>query len=420
MHCTEHQQDIIQAKERFLGVFAGRRYGKTYAWRSRALRLCLSNPNFNYWYISPGYSLAIEQYEEIVAHPALTKSIRRCLEKPYPRIYFQNGSQLAFRTFERPKMLRGSGLDEVWIDEVQEISEKNFWPVVRPLVSDKRGNIGVAGQFRGKNWYYDEFYLKGQEGPDKHKQYRSWRLPSSLGMVYQSEAGRQELELLKDTMPSIVFDQEYDCIPMANQAAVFMPEYVDSAITGLYETHGLGSNEYVLGLDLGRIVDPSAIVAINCDTMTVCYEELRPLREAHQIGAEYASQICRLFGSCPMVVDTTGGGGGGRNVKPDEYVKYYRDKIPTMRPFVFSYDRKKALIEALALALEQGILSISPKCIETIKQVRSYEYTLRKSGMIDYHGPSGHQDDLVMALSMAYDHARIHSGQSGAPLSSLY
>ena len=89
----------------------------------------------------------------------------------------------------------------------------------------------VAGQFRGMDWRYRAFYEKGQvPGQNYHK---SWRKSWQDAFIFQSDAGREEVRRAMEDMPKAQFQVEYECLPIANIAAVFLTEdyYYSSAET---------------------------------------------------------------------------------------------------------------------------------------------------------------------------------------------
>jgi len=395
---TTVQREICECRKRYLGMFAGRRVGKTFTIRNRIVSRCMTQPGFRYWYVAPTYAQCREQYQGMVDHPALVEYIEKFRLQPYPRVDFKNGSYVAYRSFERAANLRGSGLDEVGVDEIQDIDETDFWAVVRPLISDRRGTLMVAGQFRGFNWYYDQFYVPGQN--PNSRTHKSWRIPSSEGLVFLSKEGQEELEFAKATLPRAIYDQEYACIPSANQAAVFREEDLTACTGGKRYRKSAPNRKNVIGLDLGRIADPSAIVVLNAEVGRVLYSELRPLRERHEVTAKYVARLQRDFGGAPVVVDVTGGATGG-HAPQDAYVKFYRREIKNLREFVWNRGNKERIIQHLAVAIEQHNLQIPKSEAELHDQLRLYEFEYR-GGRYDYHGPRGHSDDMVAALAMAW------------------
>lgn len=392
---SEDQRAVIQCSARFMGVFAGRRWGKTVTARGRIITRTAAS-NFQYWYVSPNYSQAIEEFESLVFNQDFASQISRTKQQPYPQIWLKNGSRIGYRSFDRPEALRSRGLDEIWVDEIQNIEEKDFWPVIRPLISDRRGTLIVSGQFRGKNWYYEEFFLKGQD--PKQTLFRSWAFPSSSGLMYQGERGRAELELARVQVPPPVWDQEFDCIPASNMVAVFPPMQLERIVSGTPKREAEAGKQYCMGLDLGRIADQSAIVVLECDTGIIVHAEKLPFGMEHALQAVHAAEVAQRYNAC-VVIDSTGGATGG-HAPPDSYVKFYRERIRALREFYWSAQNKEKIIAELCLAIQQKKVLIPAVSTGLLEELHAYEYTY-KHGRYDFHAAAGEHDDYVAALAQA-------------------
>jgi len=405
LHATDWQRKVVdtitKGDKRFVSLMAGRRAGKTFAFRTASTMCCLSKAGYKIWYIAPSYGQAKEQYEEMTTNQAVEKVIKKSKAQPYPKIWFKNGSTLGFRTFERPHNLRGSGLDMVWCDEIQDFAGDKFWSVVRPLISDRRGSLVISGQHSGKeSWYYKDLFARGLKGDKRYDpNYESFNIPSWLGMVYQGDGGLEELRLMKQQMPDLKYRIEIACEAISSEAAVFRGDDLAASKAGDVSEQPMSGENYVIGLDLGRVVDPSAIVVLNSKNQVV-FSECRPLGERHELGAEHASILQRRYNGAPVVIDSTSGGAPGKNT--DEYIKYYKQKVKNLRECFWNYKSKKSLIEGLCLALEQHKIFIPARHKELHRQLSIYEYTLRSGGSIEYAAPAGDHDDLVAALAMAW------------------
>ena len=394
---TQDQINVIKHPARFKAIMAGRRWGKTFEAASAMLE-CACKGDKKSWYSAPSYAQAISVWEMMSTNESILPLVASCKTQPYPIIKFCNGSVIGFRSFDRPKNLRGSGLDLVWVDEIQDITEDHFWPVIRPLISDRRGQMYISGQFRGHNWYYEQMYMRGQDPNQKY--YKSWRFPSSSGLVFRSAAGKEELQLVKDSLPSSIYNQEYECIPTANQAGVFRPEDLESAKRGDYLEAGNSGSTYLVAVDIGRVSDPCAVVVLDVDSDCACYSEAFPLGQKHELSAQRVRRISEMFGGASVIADTTGGATGG-HADPDEYVKHYRQAVPNMRAFNWTMRNKQEAVTALSLAFEQGKIAIPEENTELRKQLGLYEYKVRTNGNIEYTGGHGH-DDLVAALYLGW------------------
>lgn len=413
LRVTRAQQKVIQSKARYIGVFAGRRWGKTFVARFRIISRALEKPGAKIWYVTPTYSQLLKEFRALSAHPVFSKYIAKTRLQPYPEIILHNGSEIGYRTFDRPENLKGHGLDEVWVDEIQDIAEDAFWPVIRPLLSDRRGTLIISGQFRGKNWYYEQLYMPGQPGPkSKAPRYESFRFPSSSGIAFQSELGRLELDDAKQQLPRMQFDQEYECVPIANQKAVFDPEDLKRILRGTPSVAKNG-HQYVTGVDLGRVKDHTAIVVIEKSKdktipHVIVHAEKIPLGVKHEEQSKIVARVASRY-SARVVIDATGGATGGHS-QPDAVFQFYRKLMPSAQPIYWNRAGKQRLIEHLMLNVEQARISIPPAFSELLKELAAYEFEYR-AGYYDFHAQSGAHDDYVAALAMA-----LYTTDRGGPL----
>jgi hypothetical protein len=420
LYCTEEQARVAACDAQHISMMAGRRFGKTFAFRNRALSRVARRPGMQYWYIAPSYAQCKEQYDSLASHPALSDFVSSAPKQPYPAIRFRNGSSIAFRTWDRPRNLRGSGLAEVWFDEIQDVPDGDeFWAVIRPLLSDQRGTLVISGQFRGLNWYYESLVRPGLEGRDG---YAAFVFPSELGMVYRSPAGQAELARVREQIPAAVYDQEYACVPTANQAAVFRPDDLAACAGGELAARAAPGRRYVAAVDLGRVADPLAFVALDVSSepvQVVASEEL-PLGTRHEVASRAMARRVRDYGSPVCVVDVTGGATGG-HAQSDSYTRYYRDVIPSMREYHWTPAAKQRLVHDLALAVEQHRLRVPAAAEALLRQLGAYEFARRRSGVYEYGAPKGQHDDHVAALMMAWQaYLRGWAGStSGAPVGGL-
>lgn len=385
---------------RFLCLMGGRRGGKSVSFRISFVLAAMMYAATRYWYITPVYAQCKEQFDEVCSNKAASAHILKTRLQPYPLITFRNGSSIGFRSFDRPRALRGSGLDGVWIDEIQDINGDDFWHVVRPLISDKRGKIVVSGQHRGVNsWYYKDFYMPGVEGK---RGYKAWNIPTSRGLAFQSKAGREELETVKEQIPKLIWDVEYDCIPTESLTAVFRTEDISKITKGETISRGVDGHKYILGLDLGLIVDHTATTVIDADSGAFVFEKKFPLHSKHKNIAPHIADIAKRFNSATIVYDSTGAGGAATGKKREPYITEYRNICDNMHAVHWNYETKKTLVHEFALAIEQEKLSIPESLKELHKEISLYEFTYKEGGKYEYAAPKGEHDDLLASAMMAW------------------
>jgi hypothetical protein len=415
---------------------AGRRYGKSITADNRVIDKAISNPGWRCMYLTPTYAQLIERFASLAENEVFARQIAYTKLQPFPQIVLKNGSKIYYRTFERPKNIRGSFFNEVIVDESQDIKEDQFWPVIRPLVADLNGNIILLGQFRGYDWRYEKFFLPGQ--PDwvppanwdgRKSDYKSFVFPSHEGIRFLSEKGKRELADMEAQMPRRQFDQECRCIPVANQAAVFDPSDLEAMKiwpTGLpveaVPEYQQGQSN-ILGLDLGRIVDPSAIVVLNSANLQVIHAEKLPLGMKHEVQAGQVKKIANRY-RARVVFDCTGGATGG-NEKTDAYLQFYRNAIPDIKSFYWQQQNKERIIQHLELKAQLKQVKIPARFSDLYKELTAYEFEYNaNNGTYKYHAPLGQtliHDDYVAALAMAVWGAHCGWGPmlNGSPLATL-
>lgn len=410
---TPAQRQVLLCPARFIFMGAGRRFGKTYTAESRLKYKAATIPSWHSMFLTPVISQNEESFENILSDGDFAPYVKRTRTRP-GKIWLHNGSRIDFRSMQVSRHIRGRGLNEIWIDESQDIDKDDYQRIIRPTVSDRRGNIILSGQFRGRQeWRFRDFYEPGLHPPGSAENpifngaplYQSFRFPSSAGIKFQGDEGRAELELARRQLPKFVYDTEYECLIVDNPQAVFTAEQIERITGGEVltapERDEYGPKpSYVIGLDLGRSVDVSAAVVMNVKTGQVVHTETFPLKEEHAAQAYRAGRLARKF-NATVVVDSTGGATGGK-YPIDSFVKLYREQCPHIRPVWLNQAVKTDIIGALTLAVQQRHIRIPAVCTKLLEEMANYTWE-RKGALFSFQGPNGgHNDDLVMALSLAW------------------
>lgn len=449
---TPQQREIITSKARYIAGIEGRRVGKTIGIiRNRKINRCLTEC-INYTYITPSYPQLEEEYDALAECEGLRPYIAKCRKQPPPYIRFNTGSRLSYRSFERPKNIRGRGEDEVSFDEIQDASESEFWAVIRPLISDRFGTLSVFGQLRGRNWVWRTFVLPGlatryiQENgiprsaadvadwgnntiydfhhspvftadefddtlrrlDTNHLEHAAWITPTTRGVRFASERGRRELDSAAADMPRALYEQEYLCIPTANAAGVFSPEHLLAARVGDAQSAPRPGRRYIIGLDLGRVKDHTALVILDTTdpVSSAVYEYRFPLGRSHEENARDVAAMAARWNQATVMIDTTGGATGG-HANADEYAGVYLRHMPHARRVTWNRITKREMIEGAVIQLEQHRVRIPTALRLLHAELAQYTYTARRDNSVDYHAPKGEHDDIVAAFVMAlYGHKR--------------
>lgn len=403
-----------------MGVFCGRRWAKTIGcFRNRGVLNCLTKPGrtkpfFAYLYLAPKAGHCHREWTEYASNPNLAKYIVRAVKQPYPRIEFINGSYIEFRNIKIPANLRGNEYDEIWMDEIQDdlYGEDMFNYCVKPLVLATQGTIIVSGQYRGYNWYHQEFNAKAiadVTGTRIVKQYPSW-----TGLMFQSDRGRAEIIEWKESLPPQVWKQEIECLPDNNPNSAFDIEHYRKQIVKNLTTDQFNAwcapkenKSYLMAIDLGGKHDYEAVDIVEVDSFEVQKEPARVVYSDrfkgldHAVMARRCEQIFRRYNihdKCRVWMDTTLGGTGGQAVS-DAYTKEYRKAMPSILPFYWGKGNRDKVIRQVSLDVEHENFLIPEQFTHLNTEMQEFEFRYNKTtGMYKYCAPPNKHDDHVMAL----------------------
>lgn len=325
---------------------------------------------------------------------------------PFPQLTFRSGHYLEFRSFEKPKRLRGGKWDgRVVCDEANDLEGNDIQKIILPKVSTTAAKVLITSTITHHNWLWD-LYLRGQANDPIVK---SWLYPSTTGIMFQGEVGRQRLADLKSVTPSFIWDSEYLCIPGSDNTTAF--PYWSRCLTDDKppETPQAG-RRYMIGLDLGRSRDGEVAICGDDLGQIVEYVDFPTGSAAleHNQMAQRVAAMSRFWGA-PVVIDSTGKGGAGGTLSSDKdsYVEVYKAACGSgnVIEMIWSANRenntKYDIITFLALMIEQGKIKCCKKFNELDVQIKQYRI-LKAKGQNSTFGPtpkSGHNDDAVAALA---------------------
>lgn len=192
------QQEIHICRKRWQVIVAGRRAGKTTMAVNEIIKRAVSAVNQQIWYIAPSYRQA-----KMIAWRMLLKYLpeQAVLKKNESELTaeLKNGSVISLKGAENEDSLRGVFLTFCVMDEYSDIKPNVWHEIVRPMLTDKKGDCWFIGTPKGYNHFYDLFALI-----DENKQ--SWKLKSSDNPHLPAE----EIAQAKRELPPDVFAQEYE------------------------------------------------------------------------------------------------------------------------------------------------------------------------------------------------------------------
>jgi hypothetical protein len=215
-----------------------------------------------------------------------------------------------------------------------------------------------------------------------------------------------ELEQMFHSMPELAFRQEVLAEFIEESGSVFRG--VTASIDG-----GRRANEppeegclFTMGIDLARVQDWTVLTVLDARRRQVYFERFNLVSWERQI-----ERIVDVSGryKAHVWMDTTGVG--------DPIFEALSKRIPKrLRPYQFTLESKRELIDALAMDLEAGRLRLMDVPAQTA-ELLAYSYVITPSRNVRTEAPAGMHDDCVIALALAnYPHCRrrgLHLARQG-------
>ena len=156
----------------------------------------------------------------------------------------KNGSEICIKGADNEETLKGVGLTFVVLDEFAQMKANVWYEIIRPMLTDTKGEALFIGTPKGKNALW-ELYIKGQRLEDGFK---SWRFRT----VDNPYIDPVEVANAKQELPERYFKQEYEAsfedytglvYPEFNNTHIIEPMYIpdiypkegviDPAISGI-------------------------------------------------------------------------------------------------------------------------------------------------------------------------------------------
>ena len=273
MKLSDPQRQVADDQARFRVLVTGRRFGKT----TLAIReLCYTAriPGRVCWYVAPSYRQAKQ-----IAWVKLKKILQDLrwvnkINEAELTVSLKNGSRICLRGADNPDSLRGVGIDFLVLDECADIQESAFTEVLRPTLSDTKGNALFIGTPKGMNWFYD-LYQRGQTQTEE--EWSSYQFTTLDGGWVEPE----EIEQARKDLDVKTFRQEYQAT-WENYSGVIYNFSIKDNVKDFQEP--LDNNIIHIGMDFN--LDPmSAVVSHIKDGVVNVFDEI-------QIWSSNTDEMC--------------------------------------------------------------------------------------------------------------------------------
>lgn len=332
--------------------------------------------------------------------------------------HFPGGGKIIYRSLDNPNNARGHSAHGAVIDEAAFVDPTAYTDVIQPMLMDTKGWCWLLSTPDGRNWFWQE-YVKAQYdkentiaiqvptvgceiaygGPGEPP--KLVRKPHPLENPFIDFA---EIEKTFRNMPERSFRQEIMAEFMEDGGAVFRG--VDAIVRRNhplsspcgpdcpgYAPHPVYEGTFVAGLDWGKENDYTdmsvwdAHKAYEVDHMRINRFDFDYQREV--VKAMYHKWKIKVLIAEQNSIGTPN-------------IEELRKDGLYIQPYAVTPATKRPLIEALALAIETGKVSLLD--IPENEELKAYQIEKTSAGNIKYNAPrgSGIHDDAVISRALAY------------------
>lgn len=372
------QQEFLKDHSRFRIVNKSRQIGVTTALALEIATDALSKKNHLALCVSASERQAMNVLRYV--YEQIRPLSPRFREETKTSFTLQNGSSV-YSLPNNASTVRGFPADAIYLDEYAHFQDDAaMWGAILPSVS-RGGNVTVVSTPLGKR---GEFWRLWSEDTRFSKHLYDWTACPDL-----------QIEDIRGRMDPLTFSQEYECA-FVDESVSFFPydlilSAVDDSLTNV-ATY-TGSNPVYLGVDFGKLVDSTVIVAV---------EKGDPSRVIHIkefVGVDFSEQFAYLemiansLKATRVAVDSTGYG--------VPLLERAESKLGALVEGVtFTAAIKERMATALHIAFENGAIRI-PRNDRLIQQLHTLERSITAAGTVRYRHTAGEHDDFVWSLCLA-------------------
>ncbi len=372
-----HDSQKLVAKDptRFRVLSCGRRWGKT-TLAIDQMKARLTIPNSRVVYVAPTF----QQARDIAWEP-LRKDLQQAGKVNESRLEIElvNGSKMFLRGWEAIETLRGQKFDLIVLDEVAMF--RNFWTnwqeVIRPTLTDTKGEALFISTPKGFNHFYDLFNLKSKDSDFASFHFTTYDNP----FIPKEEVDKAKTELTEDR-----FAQEYMADFRKSEGLVYK-EF-------LRERHlfkRLPDNQFVKtfgGLDFG-FTNPAAAITVKKDRNAI-YWVTDEWYKTNQTDAQIADYVAALkWEECYADPESASGR------------EELKRRGVNIREVIKNKDSIRNGVNTVRELLNTNRLRIHESCLNLIFEFETYSYPDSRPDQNEPENPIKENDHALDALRYA-------------------
>lgn len=373
---TEAQETIAADTHRFRVVCCGRRFGKTTLAILEMVAKAASRPDMTIAYIAPTYQQARDiAWQELkrIAKPIITNVNESRLEVTV-KTRGSGESKIILRGWEAIETLRGQKFYFLVIDEIASMRnfEIHWQEVLRPTLTDYKGEVLFISTPKGFNHFYDLFNKQLEDQDFKSFQFSSY----ANTFLDPLELDKAREELTEDR-----FAQEYLADFRKTEGLVYR-EF--DRLKHLHSEHPAPEKiiERLVGIDWGY-TNPAGVLLIEKDYDNKFWvrSEYYQTQKTTQEIIEYASSL-RANAYYPDPAE------------PDRLEEMRRAGL-----YVKEVNKDVASgINHVRELFKNGRISIHTSCMNLIHELESYTYKEKKPDKNAPEEPIKENDHLADCL----------------------
>lgn len=198
-----HQLEIAKDNTRFKVAVSGRRWGKSVLGREMILAKAFDMPGSLSWIVTPTREMNKDIHWDALKQRVKELNWRVKINETNLSITkLIGGSKIILKTADNPDRLRGRGLDFVVIDEFRDMDQSVWQDILRPALTDKKGEALFISTPNGHDILYDLYLLGQGENPE----WKSWHYRT----IDSPFIDAHEIEQAKNDLDKMTFEREYE------------------------------------------------------------------------------------------------------------------------------------------------------------------------------------------------------------------
>jgi len=349
-------------------------------------------PPWHAWIVVPSFPQGRQTWDEILHFlpkdmiaPSGVKAedwmiyLRGSPERPWGKIELKSA--------HLPETLQTVGLDFLWVNEAQDLSNEAFQKLLPTLRSPERQARAV---FEGipatyKDHWFQRAYEVGERGRAGWLAHTATAFENPLLTKKQLD----EIEGDRDLVPEAVWRRMY-MAEFSEMASYF--SNIEACVSGDMLPEPIPGRRYVAGVDIGRKVDATVMCIMDSVDRKLVHWKAYDAGQNWIIQREGINRLYEDWNIEKVVLDATAMGG-------DMFSQELQSMGHNVEEFVITPSSRDRLLTTLVVATERETIHF-PAQPQLLRQLRAFQARKQTSGSYKYEAPPGEHDDWVFALAL--------------------